>query len=96
MFAESHTSFDTDVANELLDQWKERQSFVSSTQNAAKAKRGESVRAASAGTGKASSETRGKPMLSREALIELKRNDPDRYYAMMPQIKAAYIEDRVR
>jgi len=96
MFAESHTSFDTDVANELLDQWKERQSYVSSAQSSAKAKRGDSVKAASAGSGKASSETRGKPTLSREALIELKRKDPDRYYAMMPQIKAAYMDGRVQ
>ena len=95
-FAKSHSEFDTDTAIELLDDWKERQSFVSSAQQNASAKRGEAVKAASTGTGKASSETRGKPVLSREALIELKRNDPDKYYASMREIKQAYLEDRVR
>lgn len=95
-FQESHSTFDTDTAASLLDDWKERQDLVKRTTANASAKRGEKVKQASTGTGKASSETRGKPFLSRHALIELKQSDPDKYYANIAQIKAAYVEGRVR
>lgn len=95
-FQESHKNFDTETASELISEWKERQQLVQSTSKAAQGTRSKAVKNAATGSGKASSETRGKPILSRSALIELKSTDPDKYYSMMPQIKAAYVEKRVR
>lgn len=89
-------NFDAAEAGDIIAQYKEVRDMRKETTDNAKANRSKAVKNASAGSGKASSETRGKPILSREALQNLKRNDPDRYYSMMPQIKQAYIEKRVR
>jgi primosomal protein N' len=95
-FQQSHVDFDIETASEIIADYKERQSLIGSTVNNAKGKRTDAVKQAATGSGKASAETRGKPVLSRDALIELKRTNPDKYYSMMPQIKQAYMEDRVR
>lgn len=95
-FQKSHVDFDIETASEIIGDYKERQSLIGSTVSNAKGKRTDAVKQAATGSGKASAETRGKPVLSRDALIELKRTNPDKYYSMMPQIKQAYLEDRVR
>ena len=96
MLTEANQNYDSDTASEVLDLWKESKSYVAQVEAAAQANRPEAVKKASTGSGKASAETRGKPILSREALVELKRTNPDGYYAKIGQIKQAYIEGRVR
>jgi hypothetical protein len=70
------SQYDSDMAIDLLDLWKERQETRQASTSAAQAQRKQSVQQASTGSGKASGTTRGKPVLSREAIIELKRKDP--------------------
>jgi hypothetical protein len=94
LFHDAHVNYDVEAAVGLLDDWKERQETRQKTSDSAKAQRTQSVRNASTGAGRSSSETRGKPILSREAIIELKRKDPDKYARMLPQIKQAYLEGR--
>jgi hypothetical protein len=96
MFEDAHVNFDSELASELFDLWKDRKEVADKTAESAKAQRQESVTRASTGSGKSSSETRGKPILSRERLIDLRINNPDRYYAQMEMIKEAYKEGRVR
>lgn len=95
-FEDSHRNFDSEVASELFDEWKERKQVAETTAANAQAQRQESVSQASTGSGKSSSETRGKPILSRERLIKLKAENPDRYYAQIDMIKQAYAERRVK
>lgn len=96
MFQNAHTNFDSETASELLDLWKERQQMASKTANSAKDTRNRSAKQASTGSGRPSSEVRGKPILSRQRLIDLKTTNPDRYYAQIDVIKQAYAEGRVR
>jgi len=95
-FQESHTNFDTETASELLDDYKELASYRKQGETKTKASSVKAANAASTGSAKASGESRGKPLLSRDALIELKRTNPEKYYANIEQIKQAYLEDRVR
>lgn len=90
------SNYDTDMANDLLDLWKERQETRSTATASAQANRSKSVKQASTGSGKAGTAVSRKPILSRDAIVELKRRDPDKYMAMLPQLKQAYIEGRVR
>lgn len=96
MFEDSHRHYDSAKAAELFDLWKERKQVAEETAANAQAQRQESVAQASTGSGKSSSESRGKPTLSRDRLIELKRTNPDRYYAQIEEIKLAYKEGRVK
>lgn len=95
-FQESHANFDVETASDILTDYKDHIGTIKATTKAAKANRATAVKQASTGSGKASAETRGKPTLSSEALIELKIKNPDKYYAMMPQIKQAYMDGRVK
>lgn len=94
-FQAAGQNFDTEAAASLLSMYKESANIKRSTETAAKNQQKRKVAEASTGSGKASAETRGKPKLSREALIELKMTDPDKYMANIRQIKQAYLEGRV-
>lgn len=89
-------NYDTDMANDLLDLWKERSQTQQAATNSAKQKRNDSIRQASTGSGKSGESVRGKPTLSRDAIVELKRKDPEKYMRMLPQLKQAYMEGRVK
>jgi len=89
-------NYDTDMANDLLDLWKERTQTQQTATNSAKQKRNDSIRQASTGSGKSGESVRGKPTLSRDAIVELKRTDPEKYMRMLPQLKQAYMEGRVK
>lgn len=96
MFREAHNNFNADVADELFTLYKEKQAATAQTAQAAQANRKDAITGAATGSPKGSSESRGKPILSREAIVELKRTNPDKYFAMLPQLKQAYAEKRVR
>jgi hypothetical protein len=93
-FQEAGQAYDTEAAASLLNMYKESANIKRTTEKAAKSQKMNKVRQASTGSGKASAETRGRPKLSREALIQLKMTDPDKYLANMKEIKAAYLEGR--
>ena len=94
-FTDAGKNFDTEAAASLLSMYKESANIKRTTEKAAKQQQKQKVNQASVGAGKASAETRGKPKLSREALIELKMTNPDKYMANIRQIKQAYLEGRV-
>lgn len=94
MYTQANQGFDHEVASELLDLWKERQQTNQVASSTAKAQRTQSVRNASTGGAKAGGGDPRKPILSREAIVELKRKDPEKYARMLPQIKQAYLEGR--
>jgi len=96
MFQTAHQNFDNEVAGELFDLWKDRKQVATETVVNAQANRTASVKSASTGGGRNASEVRGRPILSRERLIDLKIKNPDRYYAQMQMITEAYREGRVK
>lgn len=95
MFHDAHVNFDADVGIELFDLWKERKRDVQQVVDNSKKERRDQTRRASTGSGR-SSESRSQPILSRDALVELRRTDPEKYMRLMPQIKKAYEERRVK
>jgi hypothetical protein len=96
MYEAAATQYDSEMAVDLLDLWKERKETQQASTSAAQSQRKQSVQQASTGSGRASNMSRGKPTLSRDAIVELKRTDPEKYMRMLPQLKQAYIEGRVK
>lgn len=92
----AHSKFDYQCADSLFNMYKETKAYNSDVAEAAKATRKQDVSKASTGSGKASSETRGEPILSREAIVDLMIKDPERYRTLLPTLKKAYGEGRAR
>lgn len=96
LLQEADQGYDYDSADELLTLWKERQGTINTTVNAEKAQRKQQVKSASAGTSKGSAERPSRKVYRRSDIIDLMRKDPERYEALMPEIRAAYAEGRVK
>lgn len=95
MFQDAHTNFDHETGSELFDLWKERKRDVQGAVQNAKQERRDQTRRASTGSGRSSGQT-SSPILSRDALVELKMKDPEKYIRLLPEIKKAYQQGRVR
>jgi len=96
LLREADQGYDFDSADELLSLWKERQETVQTTVAAEKQNRKEQVKSASAGTSQGSGERPSRKIYRRADIIELMRKDPQRYEDLMPEIRAAYAEGRVK
>jgi hypothetical protein len=96
LYSRADSQFDTDAADELFSQWKSTKSASSSVLDAEKATRKDTLRKASTGSSKGSSEPKGKTFYRRRDIIELIQTNPERYHAMEPEIRLAYAEGRVR
>lgn len=96
LLKDADTNYDFDAANEILNMWKERQETVKSTVDAEKKTRKEQVKTASSGTSSGSGERPSRKVYRRADIIELMRTDPQRYEDLMPEIRAAYAEGRVK
>lgn len=96
LLQEADKGYDFDSADELLTLWKERQQLVQDTVSTEKKQRKEQVKSASSGTSKGSSERPSRKVYRRADIIELIRKDPDRYASLMPEIRQAYAEGRVK
>ena len=81
---------------ELLSYWKERQKVVGQAVATAKEERKETRKKASTGSAKGSGESPSRKIYRRDDLVNLMKNDPDRYMAMSDEIMQAYAEKRVR
>jgi len=88
--------FDFDAADELLSSWKERKSILSDTAQNEKQSRKDTVKKASTGNTKGSSEAPSRKVYRRADLIKLMQTDPDRYMSLAEEIRQAYAEKRVR
>jgi hypothetical protein len=95
LFVRADQRFDTDAANELLSNWKERAQVVERTKAVEAQERNNAVKAASTGSTKGSSEPASKKRFRRSDIIDLMTRDPDRYMALEPEIMKAYAEKRV-
>ena len=96
LYSRADSQFDADAADELFSQWKSTKSASSSLLDAEKASRKETLKKASTGSSKGSSEPKGKTFYRRRDIIELMQTNPERYHAMEPEIRQAYAEGRVR
>lgn len=88
--------FDFEAADELLSNWKERQSVVNEAQKNEKEDRKRTVKKASTGNTQGSAEAPSRKIYRRADIIKLMQTDPDRYQQLAPEIRAAYAEGRVR
>jgi len=96
LFVQADQSYDYDAAHELFSLWKERSQVVQQTANVEKQARKNTLKSASTGNARGTSEGSRKKVYRRADLIKLMQTDPDRYMALQPEIMAAYAEKRVK
>jgi|TARA_B110000977_G_scaffold6115_1_gene8587 hypothetical protein len=96
LFERAHTGFDYDSANELLSNWKERQQVIKDSAQNEDASRKQQRKAASTGSATGSGEAKSRKLYRRSDIINLMRNDPNRYLELSDEITKAYAEKRVR
>lgn len=87
--------YDVDAADELFSLWKERQNLVKQTASSEMSARKDTVRKASTGSAATASEPANRKKYRRQDIINLMRDDPDRYAALAAEIRQAYAEGRV-
>jgi hypothetical protein len=80
----------------LFSLWKERKAVVSKTADLEKKERKQTVRSASTGGARGSTEKAPRKIYRRQDIINLMKNDPERYLALADEITKAYSENRVR
>lgn len=95
-FADANSKYDYDTADELLSEYEERQELLKEIKQRQKAKNDEDLRKAEGTPSHGGGTSKGKPIWSRSALIELRDRDPARWKQLWPQIYEAYQEKRVR
>lgn len=96
LLVEADKQYDYDSADELLTLWKERQETVKTAVETETKQRKQQVKAASAGSSSGSGERPTRKVYRRADIIELMAKDPERYRALMPEIRQAYAEKRVK
>jgi hypothetical protein len=96
LFAEADQNYDYEAADELFSLWKERKAVVDKTASLEKQERKQTVRSASTGGARGSAEKGPRKIYRRQDIINLMRNDPDRYLALADEITKAYAEKRVK
>jgi len=95
LFVEADRGYDSESADELFSNWKERKALASATANADKATRKEDLRSAATGGARGSSNPAAKKKYRRSDIINLMTDDPERYQQLAPEILLAYKEKRV-
>ena len=96
LLARADQQYDSSAADDLFSQWKQiKQSSQAAVQNEVEARK-DTVKRASTGGAKGSTEAPSKKIYRRADIIELMKTDPRRYQSMEPEIRKAYMEKRVR
>ena len=96
LFVEADQQYNTDAADELFSNWKERQNIVQQTAEVEQQARKQTAKAASTGNPRGSGEKAAKKIYRRADIINLMQKDSDRYAQLAPEILQAYAEKRVR
>ena len=96
LFVAADQQYDSDSADELFTLWKERKVVAQQTADVEKQARKQTLKAASTGNARGSSQGTRKKVYRRADIIKLMRTDPDRYTALADEIMAAYAEGRVK
>lgn len=96
LLAQADQQYDVESADELFSLWKERKQMVTETVKAETSQRKQQVKAASTGSASGSANSGSKKIYRRQDIIDLMRDNPDRYQALSAEIMKAYAEKRVR
>ena len=96
LYQRADQRFDYDSADELLSLWKERQSLVKETAEIQETDRKRQLKSASTGNAKGSGESANRKIYRRADIIKLMTTDPKRYQDLVPEIRQAYAEGRVK
>ena len=96
LFAQADRQYDYEAADELFNNWKERQQVVGQTVANEKQQRKDTIKAASTGNARGSGEQSAKKIYRRSDIIKLMKTDPERYLSLSDEIMQAYQEGRVR
>ena len=96
LFVEADQRYDYDSADELFTLWKERNQVVQQTAQAEKEARKSSVKSAATGNVRGTAEGSRRKTYRRIDIINLIKNDPERYNALSDEILQAYAEGRVK
>jgi len=96
MLRKADRDYDFEAADELLSSWKERQNIVQEAAQTETKARKESVKRASTGNAKGSTEAPSRKVYRRADIIKLMQTDPERYMSLAQEIRTAYAEGRVR
>ena len=96
LFIAADQQYDHESADELFNLWKERQNIVQKTAEVEEIARKQTVKAAATGNARGSNESAPKKIYRRADIINLMKNDPERYAALSDEIMRAYAEKRVR
>lgn len=96
LFQAADKGYDWEAAEELFEGWTERQNLQTKVLEATSEDRKAEVAKASTGSTEGSAaSTRSKKKFRRTDIIKLMNDDPKRYQALLPEIRAAYAEKRV-
>jgi hypothetical protein len=98
LFVRADKAFDKDAAMELLDTWSERK-MISSTKKAKEEQEEDlnrNIGAAGSVKGNSGVGDTGGKVYRRADIIRLQVTDPKRYAQLVPEIRKAYAEGRVR
>jgi len=96
LYVQADKQFDYEAADELFSLWKDRKQVVAQTVQNEKNTRKQALKTASTGSASGSSEKPTRKIYRRQDLIDLMKNDPDRYMALSDEILTAYAEKRVK
>jgi len=96
LFVAADQQYDSDSADELFTLWKERKVVTQQTANVEKQARKQTLKAASTGNARGSSQGTRKKVYRRADIIKLMRTDPESYKALADEIMADYAEGRVK
>jgi len=95
LFKRADANFDYAAADELFSLWKERRDTARVAANTEQQQRKQGVKAASTGSARGSGGSTRK-IYRRADIVNLMKNDPSRYQALLPEIEQAYRENRVK
>jgi len=96
LYQRADSNLDYEAADELLSTWKERTQAVTQAKTVAEKDVKVQRKAASTGTSRGTSETSSRKVYRRSDIMNLMRNDPERYLELSDEILKAYSEKRVR
>lgn len=95
MLKQADVELDFEIADDLFNTWKEIQSHAGEVLKSEKESRSNTVKQASTGSARGSVEKSSSKKFRRADIINLQMTDPDRYEALLPEIRQAYAEKRV-
>lgn len=96
MYHMADQQYNFDAADELISNYKERQTVAQQTHQVETKARQQQLKAAATGSSSGANTSGSKRIYRRTDIIKLMKTDPDRYEALSPEIMQAYAEGRVR